>query len=99
MLRIKLLREEFTEYSKGESENDLVNIASELADILYIVFGTAHSYGIPIDKVFEAIHNANMAKLDESGQPIRREDGKVLKPAGWKPADIMAILVENGYDE
>lgn len=90
-LRTELLREEYFEYLESEEKNDLVNLAKELADIIYIVCGTAVSYGIPLDKVFEEVHRSNMAKLVD-GKPIRREDGKILKPKGWTPPDIKKIL-------
>ena len=90
-LRIRLLKEEYEEYIQGECKNDIENIAKELADIIYIVCGTAASYGIPLDKVFDAVHASNMAKLVD-GKPIRREDGKILKPDGWKAPDIKSIL-------
>lgn len=90
-LRIRLLKEEYEEYIQGECRNDLENIAKELADIIYIVCGTAASYGIPLDKVFDEVHKSNMTKLVD-GKPIRREDGKILKPEGWQPPDIKSIL-------
>jgi predicted HAD superfamily Cof-like phosphohydrolase len=91
VLRRKLLKEEVEEYFDGEDKDDLENVAKELADIIYIVCGTAASYGIPLDRVFEAVHSSNMAKLVD-GKPIRREDGKILKPEGWTPPDIKSIL-------
>ena len=90
-LRVKLLREEFKEYIDAEIENDLVEIADALADIIYIACGTAVSYGIPLDDVFESVHASNMAKLVD-GKVIRRADGKVQKPEGWQPPDIKRIL-------
>lgn len=90
-LRMKLLEEEFLEYMEGETTSDLENIAKELADIIYIVCGTAVSYGIPLDRVFDEVHRSNMAKLVD-GKPIRREDGKILKPEGWTPPDVNKIL-------
>jgi len=90
-LRLRLLKEEYEEYIQGECRNDLENIAKELADIIYIVCGTAASYGIPLDRVFSEVHKSNMAKLVD-GKPIRRDDGKILKPDGWKPPDIKNIL-------
>lgn len=90
-LRIMLMTEEIAEYMESESDNDLVNLAKELADIIYIACGTAVSYGIPLDKVFEEVHRSNMAKLVD-GKPVRREDGKILKPEGWTAPDIHSIL-------
>jgi len=90
-LRMKLMAEEMREYTEAESNNDIVNMAVELADIIYIACGTAVSYGIPLDEVFDAIHEANMKKLVD-GKVIKNEHGKVVKPEGWKPADIEGIL-------
>lgn len=91
VLRMRLLKEEFDEYNQSEYDNDLVNLAKELADIIYIVCGTAVSYGIPLDRVFDEVHRSNMAKLVD-GKPIRRDDGKILKPEGWTPPDIKKVL-------
>lgn len=95
ILRVNLLKEEFEEYMRGEENDDIVDIADALADIIYIVCGTALAYGIPLDRVFEEVHKSNMAKLDENGNVIRREDGKILKPAGWQPPNILNVLKEN----
>lgn len=90
-LRIRLLEEEFEEYRMAEYENNLVEIADALADIIYIACGTAVSYGIPLDKIFEEVHRSNMAKLVD-GKPLYREDGKVMKPQGWRPPNIKDLL-------
>jgi len=90
-LRVKLLREEFREYIDAETDHDIVEIADALADIIYIVCGTAVSYGIPLDDIFEEVHASNMAKLVD-GKVIRRADGKIQKPEGWEPPDIERIL-------
>lgn len=90
-LRKKLLTEEFKEYIIGEDNNDLENVAKELADIIYIVCGTAVSYGIPLDKVFAEVHRSNMDKLVD-GKVIYRDDGKVLKPDGWQPPNIKQFI-------
>jgi len=91
ILRRKLLKEEFYEYLDGEDKNDIVEIADALADLIYIACGTAVSYGIPLDKVFAEVHRSNMAKLVD-GKPLYREDGKVMKPAGWTPPDVKGVL-------
>jgi predicted HAD superfamily Cof-like phosphohydrolase len=90
-LREKLLEEEFNEYMRAELNDDLVEIADALADIIYIACGTAVSYGIPLDRVFTEVHRSNMAKLVD-GKVLRRADGKVQKPEGWTPPDIETIL-------
>lgn len=90
-LRMDLMLEEVKEYMESEDNEDLENLAKELADIIYITCGTAVSYGIPLDRVFAEVHASNMAKLVD-GKPIRREDGKILKPEGWTPPDVKKIL-------
>jgi predicted HAD superfamily Cof-like phosphohydrolase len=90
-LRMRLLNEEFREYVMAEEDNDLVEIADALADLIYIACGTAVSYGIPLDRVFAEVHGSNMAKLVD-GKPLYREDGKVMKPESWTPPNIAAIL-------
>jgi predicted HAD superfamily Cof-like phosphohydrolase len=94
-LRVNLLKEEYNEYLRGEDNNDIVDIADALADIIYIVCGTALVYGIPLDRVFDEVHRSNLAKLDENGNVIRREDGKILKPKNWEPPNIVNVLNEN----
>jgi predicted HAD superfamily Cof-like phosphohydrolase len=91
VLRRKLLKEEVEEYFDGEDKDDLENVAKELADIIYIVCGTAASYGIPLDRVFNEVHRSNMEKLVD-GKVVRRDDGKILKPEGWAAPDIKSVL-------
>jgi predicted HAD superfamily Cof-like phosphohydrolase len=93
-LRKKLLAEEYSEYVVAEYHNDLVEVADALADMIYIVCGTAVSYGIPLDDIFEEVHASNMAKLVD-GKVIRRADGKIQKPEGWQPPDIERILKDS----
>jgi len=91
-LRINLLREEFEEYLDAEKNNNIVEIADALADMLYIINGTCVSYGIPIDEIFAEVHSSNMSKLDPDGRVIRREDGKVLKGPNYFKPDISGII-------
>ena len=91
-LRKKLLLEEFTEYTDAEDADDFVEVCDALGDMLYIIYGTAVSYGIPIDKVFDEIHDSNMSKLGEDGRPIFRDDGKVLKGPNYHTPDIQKVL-------
>lgn len=91
-LRRDLISEEYWEYDRAVEKNDLVNLAQELADILYVVYGAALEYGIDLDAVVTEVHRANMSKLDKDGSVIRREDGKVLKGPNYKAPDIEAIL-------
>lgn len=88
MLRIKLLLEEVAEYIHAELDDDIVEVADALTDIIYIAAGTEIAYGIPGEDIFNHIHDNNMSKLDGQGNPIYREDGKVLKPNDYVPPNI-----------
>jgi len=94
MLRYNLLKEENEEYLDACKNGDLVEIADALGDLLYITFGTILRHGLQykIEEVFDEIHRSNMSKLDENGQPIFREDGKVLKSTRYFRPDIKSIL-------
>jgi predicted HAD superfamily Cof-like phosphohydrolase len=78
-LRISLLEEEFNEYVASATVGDLIGIADALADIAYVAYGTALTYGIDLDLVLSEVHRANMSKLGSNGRPLKREDGKVAK--------------------
>lgn len=91
-LRRDLISEEYWEYDRAVENGDLVNLAQELADILYVTYGTALEYGIPLDEVIAEVHASNMSKLDSDGKVILRDDGKILKGPNYKWPDIARIL-------
>jgi|SRR5690606_18161237 len=93
-LRFNLMKEENEEYLAAANNNDLVEVADALGDMLYILCGTIIEHGLQykIEEVFEEIQRSNMSKLGEDGQPIYREDGKVLKGPNYFKPDIEAIL-------
>ncbi|WP_395634256.1 hypothetical protein [Flavobacterium sp.] len=87
-LRFNLMKEENEEYWEAVQNNDLVEIADALGDMLYILCGTILEHGLQhkIEAVFDEIQRSNMSKLGEDGKPIYREDGKVMKgPNYFKP--------------
>jgi predicted HAD superfamily Cof-like phosphohydrolase len=94
LLRYKLIREENEEYLDAAMRGDLVEVADALGDILYILCGTLLKHGLEhkIHEVFREIQRSNMSKLDASGRPIYRDDGKVLKSDRYSRPDIAAIL-------
>ena len=94
MLRYKLMREENEEYLEAANNNDLVEVADALGDMLYILCGTIIEHGLQhkIEEVFEEIQRSNMSKLGEDGEPIYREDGKVLKGPNYFKPNIKDIL-------
>ena len=93
-LRISLMNEEFNEFLLAEEQDDYIGVCDALADMLEIIYGTAVSYGMPIDKVFAEVHASNWSKLDADGNPIYREDGKVLKGPNYFKPDIARIVKE-----
>ncbi len=94
LLRYKLMREENEEYLEAAERGDLVEIADACGDMLYILCGTMLKHGLQdkIEEVFREIQASNMSKLDSNGQPIYREDGKVLKSELYFKPDIKKIL-------
>ncbi|TKB52432.1 MAG: hypothetical protein E8D50_11435 [Nitrospira sp.] len=91
-LRVRLIEEEFDELKESMAGGDLAAVAKEMADLLYVVYGTAVSYGIDMDPVFREVHRSNMSKVGG----YKREDGKWVKPATYSPARIEPILAEQG---
>ena len=91
-LRVRLIEEEFDELKEAMVGGDLAAVAKEMADLLYVVYGTAVSYGIDMDPVFREVHRSNMSKVGG----YKREDGKWVKPATYSPARIEPILAEQG---
>jgi predicted HAD superfamily Cof-like phosphohydrolase len=94
MLRFNLMKEENEEYLEAVQNNDLVEIADALGDMLYILCGTIIEHGLQdkIEAVFDEIQRSNMSKLGEDGKPIYREDGKVLKGPNYFKPDFEEIL-------
>lgn len=93
-LRYELMREENEEYLEAANNNDLVEVADALGDMLYILCGTIIEHGMQhkIEDVFNEIQRSNMSKLDEDGKAIYREDGKVLKGPNYFKPNIKEIL-------
>jgi predicted HAD superfamily Cof-like phosphohydrolase len=90
-LRNALLQEEVDEL---KSAKNIIDVSDALMDILYIVYGSIHEYGLADRAVmmFDEVHRSNMSKMDENGKPIFREDGKVMKPETFSPPNLKKIL-------
>ena len=85
-LRKKLIDEEFNELKEAIEDNNIVEVADALTDILVVTYGAGAAFGINLDKCFEEVHRSNMSKLSENGKPIYNEIGKVMKgPNYFKP--------------
>lgn len=87
-LRVRLIQEEFDELKEAMATGNLAAVAKELADLLYVTYGTAVSYGIDMEPVFQEVHRSNMSKVGG----YKRADGKWVKPPTYSPADINPIL-------
>jgi predicted HAD superfamily Cof-like phosphohydrolase len=88
-LRIRLVREETGEFEKAANEGNLVKVADALADIMYVTYGTAVSYGIDLEPIFREVHESNMSKGDPEVLVL---NGKVLKAKNYRPPDLQPIL-------
>jgi predicted HAD superfamily Cof-like phosphohydrolase len=91
-LRMRLIEEECHELGEALVHQDLTAVAKELADLLYVVYGTAVSCGIDMEPVFREVHRSNMTKVGGH----KRADGKWVKPATYSPADLEGILKAQG---
>tara|TARA_B100001250_G_scaffold410352_1_gene436631 strand:+ start:1491 stop:1862 length:372 start_codon:yes stop_codon:yes gene_type:complete len=86
LLRISLIKEELEELQQAVRENNILEVADALTDILYVTYGAGHAFGINLDKCFNEVQESNMSKLGENGKPIYNENGKVMKgPNYFKP--------------
>ena len=91
-LRIDLIKEELEELSTAIKNNDLLEVADALTDILYVTYGAGHAFGIDLDKCFEEVQNSNMSKLDENGKPIYNDSGKVMKGPNYFKPDLSKFV-------
>ena len=87
-LRVRLIQEEFDELKEAMATGSLAAVAKEMADLLYVTYGTAVSYGIDMEPVFQEVHRSNMSKVGG----YKRADGKWVKPPTYSPADIEPIV-------
>jgi len=101
VLRFDLMKEENEEYLKAAAENDIVEVADALGDMLYILCGTILAHGMQdkIEGIFDEIHRSNMSKIEwmPDGDSLkavvlRREDGKILKGKYYFKPNIKDIL-------
>ncbi|MDA7814133.1 nucleoside triphosphate pyrophosphohydrolase family protein [Candidatus Pelagibacter sp.] len=91
-LRIDLIKEELDELKEAMDNNDLLEVADALTDILYVTYGAGHAFGINLDKCFDEVQNSNMSKLSENGEPIYNESGKVMKGPNYFKPDLTKFV-------
>ncbi len=91
-LRIDLIKEELEELTQAMKDENLLEVADALTDILYVTYGAGHAFGIDLDKCFEEVQNSNMSKLGDDGKPIYNEAGKVMKGPNYFKPDLSKYL-------
>ena len=92
-LRLDLINEEVQELRDGLGKRSMLEIADALTDILYVVYGAGHAFGIDLDECFNEVHRSNMTKLGEDGRPLYRDDGKVMKGPNYEDPNLEQFLV------
>ncbi len=92
-MRLGLIREEFEEYKKADFENNMPELADAMADMIYVIIGSALAHGIDLTPIWREVHRSNMAKLSGG----MREDGKVMKPVGWVGPEVAGCLKAQGW--
>ena len=91
-LRIDLIEEELNELKDAIKNNDIVEVADALTDILYVTYGAGHSFGVNLDRCFDEVQRSNMSKLGEDGNPIYNDSGKVMKGPNYSAPDLKKII-------
>jgi predicted HAD superfamily Cof-like phosphohydrolase len=99
LARQRLLEEEVVELAEAVRAGELPHIAQELADVVYVAYGTAVAYGLDLDAVLAEVHRANMSKLDADGRPLLRADGKVIKSDLYRPPEVASVLRRQGWTD
>ena len=97
MLQIRLIDEEVKELFNAIEEENLVEIADAMGDIIYVVMHCANAYGIDLEPIYDEIQRSNMAKVGSDGKVTRNANNKVMKPEGWMPPDIKGELLKQGW--
>jgi len=87
-LRYDLIKEELDELQEAIKEKNIIEVADALTDLLYVVYGAGHAFGINLDKCFAEVQRSNMSKLDNDGKPIYNEKGKVMKGPNYSKPNL-----------
>ena len=91
-LRYNLIKEELYEFKQALDNNDLLEAADALTDILYVTYGAGHAFGIDLDSCFQEVQNSNMSKLGNNGKPIFNDQGKVMKGPNYFKPDLSKFI-------
>jgi predicted HAD superfamily Cof-like phosphohydrolase len=91
-MRCFLLNEEAREFEDAARHHDLVEMVDALADVLYVILGTANVLGVDLEPIFREVHRSNMTKLPPPGG-----QGKPVKGPAWSPPDVRGELLKQGW--
>ncbi len=91
-LRYNLIKEELDEFKNALENDDLLEAADALTDILYVTYGAGHAFGIDLDACFQEVQSSNMSKLGENGKPIYNDQGKVMKGPNYFKPDLSKFI-------
>lgn len=91
-LRVRLIREELKELEEAILYKDIVEVADALTDLLYVIYGAGHTFGLDLNKTFEEVHNSNMTKLGPDGKAIKNTYGKVTKGPNYREPNLKKVL-------
>ena len=91
-LRYNLIKEELDEFKQALDNDDLLEVADALTDILYVTYGAGHAFGIDLDACFQEVQSSNMSKLGENGKPIFNNEGKVMKGPNYFKPDLSKYI-------
>ena len=92
VLRYNLIKEELDEFKQALDNDDLLEVADALTDILYVTYGAGHAFGIDLDACFQEVQSSNMSKLGENGKPIFNNEGKVMKGPNYFKPDLSKYI-------
>ena len=91
-LRYNLIKEELDEFEESIKEKNLTEVADALTDLLYVIYGAGHAFGIDLDRCFAEVQRSNMSKLGEDGKPIYNEQGKVMKGPNYTKPNLKQFI-------
>lgn len=96
-LRLSLIHEEVHELVEAIQDRDIVEVADALTDILYVVYGAGHAFGIDLDMCFNEVQRSNMSKVMPNGKVQKNSEGKVMKPETYSEPNLEQVLFHDQY--
>ncbi|MEK9894868.1 MAG: nucleoside triphosphate pyrophosphohydrolase family protein [Burkholderiaceae bacterium] len=92
-LRLLLIHEEVHELVEAIRDENIVEVADALTDILYVVYGAGHAFGIDLDSCFSEVQRSNMTKVMPNGKVQKNSEGKVMKPETYSEPNLQQVLL------